>query len=92
MIVRKIESQRYIPTNFGRSELFKTTIPEPIICNSARFIMKNTKIHYIDDCLFRILDSMNPFITKYPKIGNKIVNVFEKIVRFNNKLCKVKIL
>ncbi|MBO6088256.1 hypothetical protein J6P92_07945 [bacterium] len=86
MIIRKIENRQYTPISYGRNKLFRETIPEPIKHNNAIYIMKNAKIHYLDKYMFRTLDYISPLINKYPKIGNKIVNIFEKLIRFNNKL------
>lgn len=86
MIIRKIESSRYIPLNFqGKNELFKSAIPEVIKYDNAKYITNNVRIGYTHGCLFNILDCISPLINNYPKIGNKILNAFEKIIRFNNK-------
>lgn len=82
----RIEIYRHTPVQMRNNvKLFRHDVPQRITRDNAENIMSGVKIKCFDKYLFKILDYMNPYIVKYPKIGNRIVSVFEKVMKFNNK-------
>lgn len=85
MPIRKTERKLYIPPRIEYNDnIIKHTISGSLKSDKAEYIMSNANIKRIDVILFKFLDIVNPFINKHPKIGSKIVYVFEKIMKCKN--------
>ena len=64
--------------------LLKRTPSKPVEVNlktyTAENVMKNTHFNSWNTFLFHVFDKMSGVITKYPKIGKKMMTITEKML------------
>lgn len=74
------------------TKMFQTQNVPQINVDNAEHIVTDIKFNRLDRYIFEFLDFANPFIIKYPRIGNVIVNTCEKIIksysRFSQSIIK----
>ena len=80
-------AERVCARKIDRTKLFKekSNNQKSIIVTSDH-IMQNTKFNPLHTFILHTLDKMNPVINKYPKIGQKIIKLSEKILKRANCL------
>ncbi len=59
--------------------------PAKLIHNVAEHIVKNVEIGLCNRVVFKMLDKINPFMAKFPKSGQIILNISDKILKISEK-------
>lgn len=85
MPVRKIESGKLPKRQRAEARLYGKENAPQLKRDNAEHIMSNANIKRFDIYVFKFLDITNSFISKHSKIGKKITNFCEWLIKLNNK-------